>query len=297
MTKLFSKYFSIIAVLVLTISCNQKKENSETESIVKENNTTRFYSKAVGDTFSISVRLPNDYNPKEKYPVAYVLDANIYFDIIATTINKYNELGLAPSAILVGIGYKDLQTLDSLRNRDDTYPIANAEYEMTVSGGADKFLSFINTELVPHIDTEYKTDTTKRVLMGHSLGGYFTSYALLQNVLGRQNSFSGFIAASPSLHYNKYYLLDQFKTIAQQQSGNNKVKAYFTFGELEDKEDEDEPNSKKIGEVAKEMTTFLAEKQSKSLDFKCDIFSNLAHMDTPIPSFIKGLQWTLQTNK
>ena len=133
--------------------------------------------------------------------------------------------------------------------------------------------------------------------MGHSLGGYLTSYALLQNLRDRQNNFSGFIAASPSLHYNKYYLLDQFRIVAQQQNKNNETKAYFTFGELEDKEDEDEPNVKKVGEVAKELTTLLSENQSKSLNFKCDIFSNLAHMDTPIPSFIKGLQWTLEANK
>lgn len=281
----------------MIISCNQKAEKSETKITTKGNVTTRFYSKIIADTFSISVKLPNDYDPKEKYPIVYLLDANIYFDILATTINKYNELGLTPAAILVGIGYKDFQTLDSLRNRDYTYPTANAEYQMTVSGGADKFLSFINTELIPNIDKEYKTDTTKRVLMGHSLGGYFTSYALLQKLRGRQNSFSDFIAASPSLHYNNYYLLNQLKTVSQQESGNNKVKAYFTFGELEDKEDEDEPNAKKVGKVAKELTKLLAEKQSKSLEFKCDVFSNLEHMDTPIPSFLKGLQWTFKTNK
>jgi predicted alpha/beta superfamily hydrolase len=296
MNNIFSKLFLIITILVLAISCNQKAEKSETTTTTKDAFTTRFYSKIVADTFSISVKLPNDYDKKEKYPIVYVLDANIYFDILNTTINRYNEIGSAPSVILVGIGYKNFEAMDSLRNRDDTYPIANAEYEMSVSGGADKFLGFITTELIPHIDKEYKTDTTKRVLMGHSLGGYFTSYALLQNVLGRQNSFSAFIAASPSIHYNNFYLLNQFKTVAQQQN-RNKVKVYFTFGELEDKEDEDEPNSKKVGEVAKELTTLLGEKQSNNLDFKCDIFSNLAHMDTPIPSFLKGLQWTLQTNE
>ena len=84
--------------------------------------------------------------------MVYVLDANLYFDIIATTIDKYAQVGLAPNVILVGIGYRDFPTMDSLRNRDDTYPLAIPEYEMSTSGGADKFLSFIDHELIPQID-------------------------------------------------------------------------------------------------------------------------------------------------
>jgi len=222
------KYFLLIVLPFLTITCSERTNKKEQEHKIDKENTFRMYSKNVSDTFTISVNLPNDYNEQqsEKYPVVYLLDANLYFDIIATTLNKYSEVGLAPSVILVGIGYKDFPTMDSLRNRDDTYPTAIPEYEMSVSGGADKFLSFINNELVPKIDKEYKVDTSKRVLMGHSLGGYFTAYSFLQFLTGKVNGFNSYIAASPSIHYNKYWLLNQLKEIPSPKS-NQKENKYL----------------------------------------------------------------------
>ena len=295
---LMIKYFTLLGLLFLTIGCNQSLDKKMEANKIEKSIGTRFYSKIVADTFSIFINLPNDYNPsqKEKYPVVYLLDANLYFDIIATTINKYSEVGLAPSVILVGIGYKDFPTMDSLRNRDDTYPIAIPEYEMNVSGGADKFLSFINNELIPFVDNKYRTDTSKRTLMGHSLAGYFTNYALLQNLLGKSNSLSCYIAASPSLHYNHYYLLNQLKE-STKQSRNKKLKVYITYGGLEDNENAEDSSVLKLNDVSEQLSQLLSVKQSSSIIYKSDIFSNLGHMDTQIPTFIKGLQWTLSRDK
>ncbi len=292
------KYFTFLGFIFLNISCNRSPDKIEPIEKTEKSTETRFYSKTVADTFSIFVNLPNDYNPqqKEKYAVVYLLDANLYFDIIATTINKYSEVGLAPSVILVAIGYKDFPTMDSLRNRDDTYPKAIPEYEMNVSGGADKFLSFINNELIPFVDNKYKTDTSKRTLMGHSLAGYFTNYALLQNLIGKSNSFSCYIAASPSLHYNHYYLLNQLKETTKQ-NRDKKLKVYITFGGLEDNENGKDSSIVKFNDISKQLSELFLEKQSGSIIYKSDIFSNLAHMDTQIPTFIKGLQWTLSIDK
>src|SRR5215203_282866 len=229
-------YLVLIVLPFSTIACMERPKDKEQQTNVQKENTFRIYSKNVLDSFEISVNLPNGYREQQtkKYPVVYLLDANLYFDIVATTLNKYSDVGLAPSVILVGIGYRDFQTMDSLRNRDDTYPTAIPEYEMSVSGGADKFLSFIDKDLIPHIDSVYKTDTAKRILMGHSLGGYFTAYTLLQDLQGKSNRFSGYIAASPSIHYNNYYLLRQFKALSSQQNRGKKIKAYITYGGQED---------------------------------------------------------------
>jgi predicted alpha/beta superfamily hydrolase len=292
------KYFAFLVLLFLTISCNQNPDKKKQTDNIEKSMGTRLYSKSVNDTFSIFVNLPNEYNPqqKEKYPVVYLLDANLYFDIIATILNKYSEVGLAPAVILVGIGYKDFPTMDSLRNRDDTYPIATPEYEMNVSGGADNFLSFINNELIPYVDNKYKTDTSKRTLMGHSLGGYFTNYALLQNLLGKSNSLSCYISASPSLHYNHYYLLNQLREIPKNRR-DKKLKVYFTYGGLEEPENTEHSNMRKLNDISEQLSQLLSEKQSGSIIYKSDIFSNLGHMDSQIPTFIKGLQWTLSDVK
>ncbi len=294
-----TKYFSFLWILLLTVACKQNSDKAEQTDEIKKNTTIRLYSKSVADSFSIFVSLPNDYNPqgKETYPVVYLLDANLYFDIIATTVDKYSEVGLAPSVILVGIGYKDLPTMDSLRKRDDTYPIAIPEYEMSVSGGADKFLAFINNDLIPHIDKEYKSNTSKRILMGHSLGGYFTVYALLQDLLGKNDSLNSYISASPSIHYNKYYLLSQLKETPLRKNRVKKIKAYVTYGGLEDDENSSDSSMIKTTELSAQLSSLLSEKPLGYVIFKSDIYSNLGHMDTQLPTFIKGLQWALSEEK
>lgn len=279
----------------MTIACNQNLGKKEQTDETGSGNSFSMYSKSVADSFSVFVNLPNDYKheQRDKYPVVYLLDANLYFDIIATIVNKYSEVGLSPSVILVGIGYKDFPTMDSLRSRDNTYPVAIPEYEMTVSGGANQFLSFINNELIPHIDKEYKTDTSKRVLIGHSLGGYFVVYTLLQDLLIGSSRFNSYIAASPSIHYNNYYILNQLKALSTDYNKSKKIKAYITYGGQEDAESETDSSIMKLGDLTNELNKALAGKHPKYLIYKSDIFSNLDHMDTQLPTFIKGLQWTL----
>ena len=290
-----TKYFIFSVLLILTISCNQNNDKKGQTNVVENKKGIRFYAKSISDSLSIFVNLPNDYKSqqKEKYPVVYLLDANLYFDIVATIINKYSEVGLAPSVILVGIGYKDFPTMDSLRNRDYTFPVAIPEYKMAISGGADKFINCINHELIPFIDKNYNTDTVKRILAGHSLGGYFSAYALSQDLSGKNNNFSGYISASPSIHYNNYYLLNQFKQTPQKIGKTKKIKAYFTFGGLEDEENAADSSMIKQRSVSEQLSKQLAVKQSSYLIYKSDIFSNLGHMETQIPTFIKGLQWIL----
>jgi predicted alpha/beta superfamily hydrolase len=287
------KYLSFAGLLWLMVSCQPQQDQHQVSN--DQPGVTRMYAKAVGDSFSIYVQLPADYLPgqRERYPVVYMLDANLYYDIMATTLQKYATVGLAPNVILVGIGYKDFMEMDSLRNRDDTYPVAIPEYEMSVSGGADKFLSFINNELISHIDATYQTDTTKRVLMGHSLGGYFTMYAFWQDLLGNSKIHT-YIAASPSLHYNNYYLLDELTAAATHQEAAHKRTLYLTYGGLENGED---TSVMTLNKLSARLAGIFSARSADSIRYKSDIYSNLDHMDTQLPTFIKGLQWGFEEGK
>ncbi|MGN6566977.1 MAG: alpha/beta hydrolase [Flavipsychrobacter sp.] len=286
------KNYITLVLAIVACGCKHAATKTEQAPATERYVTTKMYAPSVGDTFFVSVSVPTNYDRQKRYPVVYVLDANLYFDILATTLNKYSPVGLAPEVILVGIGYKDFQTMDSLRDRDYTYPAAMPQYEMSVSGGANKFLSFISGQLMPEVDKMYPTDTAHRVLMGHSLGGYFTAYALLQQLQGKYTGFSSYIAASPSVVFDKCYWFDQMKNLGQQ-AANKNLKAYFTFGGLEDDENKDEPEEMNSNEVLTQSNSLLANK----LSFKTELFSNLGHMDAQMPAFIKGLRWVLSDGK
>jgi uncharacterized protein len=280
-----------VTAFLFVFGCNPATESEVPSSVSTPEPEKRLYSQAVGDSFTIFTSLPGDYqeNIKNKYPVIFLLDANLYFEMMAAILSRYAEVGLAPPVILIGIGYRDFMLMDSLRNRDDTYPVAIPEYEMSVSGGADKFLAFIDNELIPYIDREYRTVAGSKTLIGHSLAGYFASYALHHNLAGQKTGLDNYIAASPSLHYNNYYLLNELKSLPQ--TARKEIKTYITYGGLE----ETSPDTP--GLTQKDVLQKLQDILGSRITYKADVYSNLDHMDTQIPTFIKGIQLLLMDQK
>ncbi len=241
-------------------------------------------SALVSDSFNLFVRLPKAYHkdPQQRYPVVYHLDANAYFDAIShatTRLAKKKKLGREP--IVVGIGYGNAFMMDSLRVRDYTFPPAPASDGLPRSGGGDNFYRFIQRELVPYIDRVYRTDTTRRTLMGHSFGGYFTLYALLR---GRNERalFTHYVAASPVLDYCDAYLTRQFERLSLPGEGNAPPRLYLTAGEREVAEDPYHHLDRFIALLKKEGAIRLRTK----------IYQNLEHLGTAIPSLEEGVEFS-----
>src|SRR3546814_14879009 len=61
-------------------------------------------------------------------------------------------------------------------------------------GRADRFLAFLQQELIPRIERDYRT-TSRRLLAGNSRGGLFVLYA----ATARTAVFDTYIANSPAL--------------------------------------------------------------------------------------------------
>ncbi len=152
----------------------------------------------------IWVRTPPGYQQsKAIYPVLYQTDAPGHINEIGSSIDFLVDNGRMPELIVVGIANTDrtrdlTPTHADLKNPDgtvDTYP---------TSGGADRFLDFIQTELMPEIEKRYRT-APYRIFAGHSLGGLLAIHALIS----RPDLFQALIAVSPSLQWDEGYTLHQ----------------------------------------------------------------------------------------
>jgi len=185
-------------------------EDTQDNEEVEARATAQLYSAEIGDSFSLFVAMPKGYDAhaSRNYHVAYVLDGNAYFDQLSEYITKHDI-----PVILFGVGYSSAYRSLVLRDRDFTFPKAAAADSMQQSGGADKFLQFLQTVVVPYIDAKYHTDKAGRMLMGHSLGGCFILYALERSLVDHRNVFQTFVAASPSLDYCNRYLLNEYKAV------------------------------------------------------------------------------------
>jgi predicted alpha/beta superfamily hydrolase len=162
--------------------------------------TFQIGSKVLGETRSYVVHPPASYKSgKDAYPVLVVQDAEGHFAHTSAAVDLLSANGRIPPMIVVGINNID-------RTRDMTPSKPATGFGGTPwtgsAGGADKFLSFMADELLPTIDRNYRT-RPYRVLIGHSLGGLFSVYALLN----RPEVFKGYLVISPSLWWDDQALV------------------------------------------------------------------------------------------
>jgi predicted alpha/beta superfamily hydrolase len=264
--------------IIFLIGCSPK-DNKKKDNELKFRFTQ--YSESVKDTFYIDVQLPNQYfeKPDKKYPTLIFVDGNFYFPMMAPIISQYEFTGLLDPAIVVAIGYKSFPMMDSLRIRDYMFPKALPSDEIKTDGGGQKFYYFITKELLPKIDKEYRTEPTNRSLLGHSFGGYFVLYGLMNQLQNKTHDFKTFISASPTLWYNKFYL-NQLPDLLDK--NEEPLGIFVTVGGNEDSTWSVKP--------VKDFATEIQKRKIKGLDFKSRIYNHLDHMDVAVLSFTKGLQ-------
>ena len=266
--------------LLLIISACKQSGHGKKEIGLKSEFAT--YSTNVKDSFYISVQLPLEYQqqPNKRYPTVYVTDANFYYPMLASVLHQYEKGGLLPPLILVGIGYKSFKLMDSLRVRDYLYPKAISSDEMKAIGGGQHFYQFITGELLPQIDTSYRTKTSGRALLGHSFGGYFSLYALLEQINKKRKDFSSFVSASPSLWYNNNYLFQIPKKLSVP-LGKDSLNIFLSVGGMEDPKWSVVP--------FKDLSKRFADLNNK-VRVNTEVYTNLDHMDVGLISFIHSLE-------
>jgi predicted alpha/beta superfamily hydrolase len=215
---------------------------------------------------NVLVRLPAEYErlPKEKFPVIYMLDGeNRNPQMMATVADHLTANFQMPPVILVSIPNTD-------RTRDLT-PTAVADFP--TSGGGNKFLDFLDREVFPEIEENYRTQPY-RIFAGHSFGGLTVIYTLLT----RPEMFNAYLAASPALFWDEQYVTRRLPALAAKQTKRKRI-IFVGLG--------DEP------ELIKEYTSFknkILLAGPKNLDYEFKLFPGENHASAILPEYYYGLK-------
>ncbi|PHS51187.1 MAG: esterase [Lutibacter sp.] len=239
----------------------------------------------------IWVQLPENYNQNSsmKFPVIFILDGGALMNSLETVYDNY--LGhYLPNMILVGISNSTNRTRDLTTSKIKMR--RGIEMDQN-TGGADKFTQFIEKELIPYIDSNYRT-TPYRTLIGHSYGGLFT----INMLINHNHLFNNYIAIDPSLDWDNQKLLKQAKTKLSLE--NFKGKSLFVSLAAEqlhmwnekvtiDNIMEDTSEFSLFGRSIIELSNFATSQKQNELKFSWKVYPEDLHGTVPLPSMRDGL--------
>ncbi|RLD70965.1 MAG: hypothetical protein DRI87_07575 [Bacteroidetes bacterium] len=261
----------IILIIALFTGSLTLLTAGEHEYVIGEKVT--FESTVLNEERTIYVYLPQSYNFSEAaYPVLYLLDGRTHF-LHASGITQFlSASGVIPEMIVVAV-------VNVNRNRDFTPTKLS---QVAESGGAEKFTDFFANELFPFMERNYRVQSYD-ILMGHSLGGTFATYVLLN----KPEMFDGYISVSPYLMYDSNLLVIETESNLKPKF-SSETYYYMTIG--------NEPNYfEALAYFAKTVET----KSPKGLNFEYLQMLDDSHGTTPHLSIYNGLlyifsDWKLQ---
>ena len=282
MKTFFLTTVTVVFLLCFTIGI-QAQTNQTKLNPVNLDNTQQFSiaSKYVsGENYIIQVGLPIGYSSFSKsYPVLYVLDGDMAFGLtkgIADILMFGKEI---KDIIVIGISYgQGIDIWIKNRSRDytpsvDTF-VVNGKFMET--GGADNFLKFIQDELFPVVNKNYRTIPDSCAIIGLSLGGLLSSYILFK----QPELFKYYIIGSPAVFWsNRSILKLESEYFSNHKQLNSTV--YMAYGSLEEVD-----YTNPIDEFIKNIQAH----NYQGLKLVTRIFEGETHMSVPSVGITNGLR-------
>jgi predicted alpha/beta superfamily hydrolase len=276
----------ITAILFLIFSNSMFSQKLEPKKRITEPDHT-ITSDITGKDYQLYLSFPKSYTTKDSisYPILYVMDGQINFSTIRGMRTLFDLGPLIEDVIIVGIGTSNWKVN---RYQDFTPSVDTSEDEERKgtfkSGGAAKFLESIKTEITPFLDKNYKTNAD-RGITGHSLGGLFTAYCLINS----DGYFTRFGINSPSLWWDNEKVLNQAVT----QFTENKIwdlpqtKVFISVGDRE--------GSSMVPTMMK-FSKYLEDSNYENIDLKWKIFDEENHISV-VPTSLNKTIYTLYGKK
>jgi len=184
-----------------------------------------YQSHILGQERELIIHLPSGYDTTKRYPVLYVLDGSSQDQPLADKLDSLFGQGLVPQTIVVGIpnmsgSNRTLQLVPPFMLTDPANP-----YSPT--GTADRFLEFMESELVPFIASHFVASDT-RLFAGNSRGGLLVMYSLIQ----KPELFAGRFCFSTPLWRENNLLVERVSAFLAQRTTMRSF-IYLSAGENE----------------------------------------------------------------
>jgi predicted alpha/beta superfamily hydrolase len=182
-------------------------------------NAYKIQSEILNEDRTYILELPSSYNTSSKeYPILVLLDGEGSYHSHSGILKQMVQGEQIPEMIIVAI-----TNVDRVRDFTPTNYLVNLNGSSAVenhktSGGSSNFLQFIEKELLPEIEKNYRTNPFK-ILVGISHGGLLVG----SSYLSKTSSFNGFISMDPSFWWDNQYIVKQIKTVSLDQIENKRI--------------------------------------------------------------------------
>ncbi len=257
-----------IAILVCVPTLSAQSRTGE----IAIGHEETIYSPILGEERLLRIRLPQNYaRDDSRYPVLFVLDSEwdpLFLHAVGT-VAIAADAPHVPDLIVVGITNND-RTRDMIPVQIPSRP---------GSGGASRFLRFLVEELLPSVQSRYRTDSNL-LLYGASNAGLFTVFA----VLSEPSVFKVGIASSPTIGHCLGFMED----LAADMSRRERMEPtglFMAYGE------NDYPQS--LDHVVG-FHDLLRSRAGRGFTSEVLMFENEGHV--PYGSLYQGLRWAFDTS-
>ena len=267
MTKIFLRLTLLIAIFS---SCQNNRTSEKDSNQISIATKHLISSTILNENRELLISLPEGYKKTTaNYPILVLTDGVQNIKHAIGSIELLTRTGSIPPIIVVGI--------KSTNRTKDFSPTVSKN--SPGSGNGPKYLEFIEKEVLTFVKANYRTHPFT-ILEGHSLGGVFTAFALME----KPKLFDAHLIMSPSFWWNEEEFIKKSGTFFKANPNLEKA-IYFSIGEDE--------SSSKWG-MRKELTKFvdsLKANKPKNLRFKHTEFKNEGHMSSPLLGTYFGLKW------
>ena len=234
----------------------------------------------------VRIYLPPSYGLTDKnYPTLWVTDNNLELMQAALT---GESMGFTQEMIVVAVGppgdtnpaeFQRRRAYDFIPPAEELGPLLGANPADTI-GGAAGFLDFFVNQLRPMLAKEYRLDLDDQGYAGHSGGGQFGLYVLLN----KPESFHKYIISSPAAYQT---WLDMEARYFEKHR-DLKAKVFLSAGE----EEFAHPiwSGSQIGSTVATMADRLMVRNYPSLELTVRIFPGEDHLSVIPIAFTRGIR-------